>query len=412
MTHSAQGRTGQGHTEQQLSRWLAPGAALLALALMVLTAWLNVFPIGKEPYFIDLESYRDTLDGVVAGDLMYDWLGYPPVTLIILSPLRGLPQLAGDGLWTGGTILMALALAAALAKLTTPPAADAEAARRGFLIRFGVAGSLLLISFPMTSQLATGQITLIVITLAFLDASGVLSRRFQGTLVGLAASLKLLPLMFFPYYLVTRQWRQLILAATAFGLSVAVGFALFPVDSAYFWAHTNSSERLGPARADNVSLFGLLNRWIQDPAVATWVWLPLAGAIGVAAYLRAWQHFRRGEQVQAALVVGCTSTVVSPIAWPHYQVWLVLAAIWLILWGNRRARLWGMLIYLVYSLLFAYVLFGMTGQSMAMRLGWELMVLVPVLIAVLGLPHGQTDPTPGDATRRGSRGPGSLLSSD
>lgn len=383
--------------EIQPPRWLAPTAAVVGLALTVVAVWLSLFPIGGEWSFFDLESYRDTLNGVAAGDLMYNWLGYPPVTLIILSPLRGLPHLAGDQLWTGGSVLLALALAAALARITAAPRdVDGHTARRSFLTRFGIAGILLLISSPMNNQLATGQISLVVITLAFLDAGGVLRRRFQGALVGLAAALKLLPLMFLPFYVITKQWRQLILAVAAFGTATAVGFALFPADSAYFWTHVNSSERLGPARIDNVSVFGLLNRWIADPALTRWIWLPLAGAIGVVAYVRAWQHFRRGEQLQAALVLGCASTVISPIAWPHYQVWLALAAVWLLLCGIPGARLLGALAYLVYSLMFAYLVFSLllNQPTLVVRLVWELTVLVPVLISVLGLPHS----VPGDKT--------------
>jgi alpha-1,2-mannosyltransferase len=359
---------------------------------MLVVAWLNVFPVGKQPYFIDLESYRDTLDGVARGDLMYDWLGYPPITLIVLSPLRGLPPLAGDRLWTGGTIVMALVLAAGLAKLTTPShLGDPRAWRRAFLTRFGLAGALLLISFPMTNQLATGQITLLVVTLAFLDASGLLRERLRGSLVGLAAALKLLPLSFFPFYVITKQWRALALAVASFGVTTAIGFALFPVDSAYFWTHVNSSERLGPGRADNLSVFGLLNRWLADPSLASWVWFPVAAGIGILAYIRARQHFLRGEQVQAALVIGCASTAISPIAWPHYQVWLVLTALWLILCGDRTARLAGMLVYLAHSVIFVYVVFALREESIAARLIWEVMVIIPVLISALGLPHTVQD---------------------
>ena len=384
----------------QAAAWLRPAAALLAVAITIVVAWLNVFPLDRQPYFVDLESYRDTLDGVARGDLMYDWLGYPPITLIVLSPLRGLPPLAGDRLWTGGTILMALALAAGLAKLTTRPhPGDPSASRREFLTRFGLAGALLLISFPMTNQLGTGQITLLVITLAFVDASGLLRGRFRGSLVGLAAALKLLPLAFFPFYAITRQWRQLAMAVASFGIATAIGFALFPADSAYFWTHVNSSERLGPGRADNVSVLGLLNRWLADPSWATWVWLPAAAGVGILAYLRARQHFLRGEQVEAALVIGCMSTAVSPIAWPHYQVWLVLTALWLILRGDRTARLIGMLAYLAYSVIFVYVVFALREESIVARLVWESMVIIPVLISVLGLPHRAKDGVSIDSAR-------------
>lgn len=376
------------------SAWMIAVVSMIGLALTVAIVWLSVFPLYKAPSFIDLDSYRRTLDGVVAGDLMYKWLGYPPVTLIVLSPLRGLPELAGDRLWTGGSIALALALAAALTSLTVERGIRRpESATPRRLTRFSVIGALLLLSFPMTNQLATGQITLLVVTLAFLDASGVLRRCWQGALVGVAASLKLLPLMFFPYYLLTKQWRAFAVAVGSFAAFTAVGFALFPVDSAYFWTHLNSSGRLGVDRAENVSLFGVASRWISDPSVAFWVWLPVVALVAGFGLFRARQHFFRGEQVQAALVIGCIATVVSPIAWPHYQLWLVLTAIWLIFSGVRNGRVLGLLLYLAYSLPVIYLLYGLRDASMAARIGWELPVIVPAVIAVFGLPRDHERPT-------------------
>ena len=100
--------------------------------------------------------------------------------------------------------------------------------------------------------------------------------------------------------------------------------------------------------------------------------------------------------MEAALVIGCASTAISPIAWPHYQIWLVLAALWLILLGTRRSMIIGALIYLVYSLLFAVPVVGAIAasadpsQALIPRILWELNVLVPVLISVLGLPRRVT----------------------
>jgi alpha-1,2-mannosyltransferase len=378
-------------------RGLLATGSLVLLATTVVWTWLTLLPPGTVPSFFDLDSYRDTLDAVAGGALMFDWLGYPPVTLILLSPLRGLPELAGDQLWTGTSFVMILALAATLSKLAIEArAASDQRARHTFLVMFGFAGALLFPSEPMSNQLVSGQLSLTIVTLAFLDASGLLPRKWQGSLVGLAAAFKLTPLIFFPYYLITRQWRQAGVAAASFCVATGVGFVLFPRDSLYFWTHTDSSGRLGTNRIDNVSVLGTLSRWMADPAQTKLVWYGFALVIGLAAFWRAWQHYRRHEQVEAALVIGCASTAVSPIAWPHYQIWLVLAALWLILSGARRSMIIGALIYLVYSLLFAVPVVGAIAASedpskaLIPRILWELNVLVPVLISVLGLPRRVT----------------------
>lgn len=375
-------------------RWLAAGEAMLVLIIVIVLAWPNLMPSGDNPKLVDVASYRATLDAVANGALMFDWLGYPPVTLILLSPLRGLPELAADQLWTGASIFMILVLAAALSKLALnlrPAPASKDPAM--FLAFFGVTGTLLMLSEPINNQLLTGQLTILVVTLAFLDAAGAMPRKWQGSLVGLAAAFKLTPLIFFPYYLFTRQWRQAALATASFVAATGLGFLLFPRDSLYFWTHPDSSGRLGPGRIDNLTILGVLSRWLPDPAVARTLWLGVALAIGLAAFWRARQHFRLGEQVEAALVIGCASTVVSPVAWPHYQIWLVLTASWLIIAGSRRTRILGVLVYVPYSALVVLPLFsrsfshGDFPPTVALRLLWEVMVLVPTLICVLGLPH-------------------------
>lgn len=355
------------------------------LVAAVIVSWVTVFPLNSAPFLFDIESYRRTLDGVVAGDLMYVWLGYPPFALILLSPLRGLPQLAGYQLWTGLSIMLVLILAAVLLRLTAPAPGPRSLPRR--IALFGMVGGLLLLSAPVLMQLACGQVTLIVAFLAFVDAAGAIAKRYRGSLVGLGAAIKLTPLFFFPHYLINRQWREFFVAVASFGTATAIGFLLFPADSLYFWLHTDSSDRLEPGRVDNMSILGFLNRWLGDPVLAKQWWLVAALVVGIAAYLRARGHSRRGERVQAALVLGCASVVISPVAWIHYDVWLVLTAVWLILSGIPRARMLGALIYFVYSLAFPALIGALAATNGLDRVVWELFVLTPVLIATLGLPH-------------------------
>jgi alpha-1,2-mannosyltransferase len=351
-------------------------------------------PHGNEPKLVDLAYYRAALDAVAGGALMFDWLAYPPVTLILLSPLRGLPELAADQLWTGTSILMILVLAAALSKLALGLRSASEAKDPAlFLAFFGVAGTLLMLSEPINNQLLTGQLTILIVTLAFVDAAGVLPRKWQGSLVGLGAAFKLTPLIFFPYYLVTRQWRQAGMATASFVAATGLGFVLFPRDSLAFWTHADTSADMGPGRIDNLSLLGVLSRWLADPSLVRALWYGAALVVGLAAFWRALQHLRRGEQVEAALVIGCASTVISPVAWPHYQIWLVLAASWLLIAGSRRTKIIGALIYVPYSALVVLPIFsrsftdGDFPPTLGLRLLWEVLVLVPTLICFLGLPH-------------------------
>jgi alpha-1,2-mannosyltransferase len=373
-------------------------ASSLLAAVAIAGVWWLAFWIEGAAHFYDLRSYRDTLNGVVAGDLMYKWLGYPPVSLVVLSPLRGLPELAGDRLWTGASLLVVVGIATVIAGLSMRAKGEQpDRDKPRWIALTGFATTVLLLSQPGLTQLVNGQLTLFVIALAFVDASGFLPRKWQGTLVGLAAALKLTPLIFFPYYVITKQWRQLGLASASFGLFTAIGFGLFPADSVYFWTHANSSDRLGPQNPENLTIYGLLNRWLTNPTAIQILWLVLAGAVAVLAYWRARQHYRRGEVAQAALIIGCASTSVGPIAWPHYLIWVVLAAIWLLYLGERRWFWTGVALYLLYSPAFAAVVgVGMAGGNTLAAAASELQVLAPIAIIACGLPR-QRPAAPGSA---------------
>ena len=364
-------------------------AAILLAAAAVVGVWWLAFWTGGAAHFYDLRSYRETLNGVVAGDLMYKWLGYPPVSLVVLSPLRGLPELAGDRLWTGASLVVVVGIAMVIASLSMRDKGERpDRDRPRWIALTGFATTVLLLSQPGLTQLVNGQLTLFVIALAFVDASGFLPRKWQGTLVGLAAALKLTPLIFFPYYVITKQWRQLGLASASFGLFTAIGFGLFPADSAYFWTHTNSSDRLGPQNPENLTIYGLLNRWLTNPTAVQVIWLILAATVAVLAYWRARQHYRAGQTAQAALIVGCASTSVGPIAWPHYLIWVVLTAIWLLYLGERRWFWTGVALYLLYSPAFvALVEVGAAGGSVLAAAARELQVLAPIAIIACGLPR-------------------------
>ena len=61
------------------------------------------------------------------------------------------------------------------------------------------------------------------------------SRWWKGLGVGIAAGIKLVPLIFIPYLLLTRRFRQAGMAAAGFAATVAVGFTLLPADSGKWW---------------------------------------------------------------------------------------------------------------------------------------------------------------------------------
>ncbi|HEY2240557.1 MAG TPA: glycosyltransferase 87 family protein [Streptosporangiaceae bacterium] len=201
--------------------------------------------------------------------------------------------------------------------------------------------TLALLLQPVMYTLHLGEVNLI---LAALIAADLLRRHdgawWQGIATGVAAGVKLTPLIFVAYLLVTRRPRAAAAATLTFAGTVAAGFVLLPGQSHLFWLRGVflDQRRIGnnfnPA---NQSLAGMMARLGGGlPAVRPeWIAAALltgAGGLAVAALLH-----RRGQRLAGLACCGLTGVLVSPISWTHHWVWLVplLVALAAAAWRRR-----------------------------------------------------------------------------
>lgn len=184
--------------------------------------------------------------------------------------MSGLPVVLGNQLWTALTSIAALGLAAVLGRRSSQ-ARGLKPRGWDFVGSASITALLLISSGPMSSQLANGQVTLFVITLTFLDVARVVPRKAQGVFVGIAGAIKLTPLIFIAYYLVTGQRRQAAVATASFGATTTLGFAIFPIDSLVFWAHLSKNDQFGdPLWPDNLSIHAAVARLIPERLRCRW----------------------------------------------------------------------------------------------------------------------------------------------
>jgi alpha-1,2-mannosyltransferase len=151
-------------------------------------------------------------------------------------------------------------------------------------------------------------------------------RWWKGAGVGLAAGIKLVPLIFIPYLLLTRRFKQASVAAAAFAATVIIGFIVLPRDSSRWWLHGLfiSGSYLGSAKyAGNQSLLAVFSR-TGSPAWHT-QWLVAAAVTGVAGLAVAALLDRAGQRMLGLAACALTGLLVSPISWDHHWVWIVLA---------------------------------------------------------------------------------------
>jgi len=333
------------------SRLLLAGIAALAAALALYAADIAIHPAGTLLRWFDLRVYLQA--GLVARHspaTLYDWQSapgirftYTPFAAVLCAGLSWLP-------WLLATWSM---MAASILALT----ATAWLALRGLGWRGRRrAGATLLIAAvalwtePVQRALHLGQVELLLMALITADLSGPGRRWWRGAGIGVAAGIKLVPLIFIPYLLLTRRWRQAAVAAGTFAALAAVGAAVLPQASAQWWlgpAFLRPGRTGFVAFVENQSLRALAARVAGSIGASGGAWLALAAVTAVVGLAAATILHRSGRPVAGWVTCALTGLLVSPISWDHHWVWFapaaaVLADLAVRARGRARWAWWGL----------------------------------------------------------------------
>jgi alpha-1,2-mannosyltransferase len=276
----------------------------------------------------DLHVYVTAVSSFVHGSSLYGLHGslrsgftYPPFAGLVLLPLAAVPEPATRVAWTVLTVLAAAGIALVVAR--------ALPRRLGPLaIVWPALIGLTIASKPLQSNLRFGQISIFLTLAVVADVVALDGRRWQGVLTGLAAAIKLTPLLFIPYLWLIGRRRAAALAAGAFAAATAIGLAAFPHDSAAFWGNYlwHESHGLPLAEGGNQSIYAVLLRAGAHGATLGLLWVALSAGVAVVGLWRARAAWLDGQRLFSLAVVGCVSILVSPISWTHHQLWILLAA--------------------------------------------------------------------------------------
>lgn len=313
------------------SGWLAAAYVFLAAGT---TGLIFLRPVTDR--LADLGVYWGAAQAVRAGEPLYgfhaangDPFTYPPFAMVLFYLLAYLPQLLVGIIWTLATFVAFVVLARVL--VSGWPQVHP---RRAPALVWACAIALL-VSAPGQSNVRFGQVSVFIVLVALADALGAVPERMRGVLVGAAAAVKLTPLLFLVFYVVTGRRREALRAGVSFAFCTALAWLLMPQASLTYWTSAIlSTSRIGDLAAlGNQSVNGMLLRAGLPAPVRSWVWLLL---VVVLVAIALWQGRRldgRGLPVHAAVVIGCATLLASPVSWTHHQFWVLLAAMALI--GGR-----------------------------------------------------------------------------
>ncbi|MGO4247294.1 glycosyltransferase 87 family protein [Paenarthrobacter sp. RAF54_2] len=255
---------------------------------------------------------------------------YPPFAALIFGLLALWPQPAALMLFNVAGVAIAAWVAATIVKYWASKH-DWRTALSSGRSRW-IAGALVLAVLflgPWRETLAFGQINILLMGLMAVDLLGPAGRRGvrgSGFLVGIAAGIKLTPLVFGLYFLMRKDWRGLANMSIGFAGTVLLAWVVRPAESLQFWLEIlpDTSRIGGAGYVDNLSIKGALLHFgvPQDSVTVPWIALSLATVVLAAFLIRAASS--QGARVIAMSTTALTMLLISPVSWSHHWVWMAV----------------------------------------------------------------------------------------
>ncbi len=277
---------------------------------------------------VDLNVYRLAVQDMVNGHDIYltstpvDNLKfiYPPIAAILMTPLLLGPYIVWQIIWT---VVGTGALLSVLRRIKVP---------RGLAVGV-VAAALVLAMEPIRTTMGYGQVNTMLMALVVADLlpddPGKTRRIPRGALIGLAAAIKLTPLLFVVFAFLIVKHRVAIMAIVSFAFFTGIAWILLPKESLEYWRSLGKGEvnTAGPVYVGNQSISGAMTRWFAEDRKTVITALAIGFVIaGIATLVAAW-WWRRGEKVFAIGLVGLATCLASPLSWTHHHVWAAILLI-------------------------------------------------------------------------------------
>jgi alpha-1,2-mannosyltransferase len=314
-----------------LSAAVALGLALY-LALRSNQVDIDVYRMGGQHALLsDLYSVRFGNSG-----LLFTYAPFAALVFAVLGLNLGIWSL--QCVWAVTNIVVLAALIYLSIRIVVPRLGRKVVLQRSLLMLLPA-----LALNPVFNTVGLGQINLVLCVLITWDLAT--DRRIGsrtvplGIATGLAAAIKLTPLIFVPYLIITRRGRGALYSVVTFIACEAIAFLITPRDSWTYWTKdVFDSKRAGALLySSDQNLSSVLQRLHHGP-VSALVLVPALVVIGVGGLaLAAWAH-RRSSVVLGLLVCATTGLIISPITWVHHMVWVVPVVIWLAAGVDRPNR--------------------------------------------------------------------------
>ena len=298
------------------------------MAIVSALAAAGYLAVWGSRYGLDLKVYRNSVALWRSGhDPYLATLGrsrltftYPPFALLALWPLT----------WASFAVTQWLLWAASVASATVSVVLVLR--DRGFDIgqrlwcgAFSWSCLSVIILEPARSGVDYGQVELVLMLVVVADLLAVPSR-YRGMATGVAAAVKLTPLVFLVVFLACRDVRSAARTLASFAACTALAWLLWPGLPRVYWDEVISHPaRVGRASyAGNQSWYAILHRPPFPATGSAAAWLLLSLATLAVSGLVALRCARDDRRAAAMISVALAGLLISPISWTHHWVWVLL----------------------------------------------------------------------------------------
>jgi alpha-1,2-mannosyltransferase len=300
-------------------------------------AFIGVTVLALVHQQVDLSTYL--LGGAhAAGDDLFsvtlakDGLGftYPPFSALLFSPFAHTPMRVAEVVFSWANLAAVCALVAACLR------AVCDQLDRRTIMWWALVLLVPVVMFdPIRQTFLLGQVNIFLALIVVADMTLDLPIP-RGILVGLAAAIKVTPLILIPYLFLTRQGRAGMRAVASFAVAALLALAVNSSTSWAYWTHyIRDPQRAGMLSwIGNQGLLGALERMVGHTVTTptTFVIVLSVGAVGLVVAAGA---YRRSSPVLGFLVVEATESLANPVSWSHHFIWVVLLVAWLALAPDR-----------------------------------------------------------------------------
>lgn len=321
---------------------MAAGALLLVSAI----TYLVLFVQGHHG-LIDMQVYRAMGRNLRIGHNIYGPLKtpfhlratYPPFAAMLFLPLSLVPLLVAKILVIGANLALVVVCCALSCRLVGID----EDRRPATALALS---AVVIWAEPVYRTILLGQIDLALLALVLWDFVRPATARGRGIALGIAAAIKITPLILIVYLLLTRRFRMAAGALGTFVVALLIGESLLPNASRSYWTKLLFQvSRVGKVQAAlNQSLRGLLARATHNPLTTVAMEL-LVAFVAVAGLAIAVFAYRRLDDAWGLLAAAVTGLLVSPISWSHHWVWCIPMV--LLVW--TRARIWSVVMLMFWT---------------------------------------------------------------